>query len=82
MLVKRTSKNQLTLPKEIADAFRDTQYFNVTQESHKIILEPVKIVMSERTIESIRNKIKKLGITEEDINHAIQWARKNRFESF
>jgi hypothetical protein len=78
MLVKRTSKNQFTLPKEISDAFKDTDYFNVKRELNKIILEPVKIVSSEAVIEKVRGKMKKLGITEEDVNHAIRWARKKR----
>lgn len=78
MLAKRTSKNQLTLPKEIADAFKDTTYFDVVRKANEIILKPVKIVPSEITLESIQQKMKQLGITHDDVNHAIQWARKQK----
>ena len=32
MLAKKTSKNQLTLPKEVADKFPGTDYFDVRVE--------------------------------------------------
>ncbi len=43
MLAKKTSKNQLTLPKEIANSFTETEYFDVSVQDQKIILIPVKI---------------------------------------
>ena len=62
MLAKKTSKNQLTLPKEIASYFTETEYFDVSVQDKKIILMPVKITPSDRTLEGIRDKMKKLGI--------------------
>jgi len=46
MLAKKTSKNQLTLPKEVAVA-----------------------------LARIREKIKKLGVTGDDVANAVRWAR-------
>jgi len=77
MLVKKTSKNQITLPKEIIKNFPHVEYFEVKVEDGKIILTPVKIVPANITLEKIREKIKKLGVTEKDIKEAIKWARKN-----
>ena len=43
MLAKKTSKNQLTLPKEIVKSFPDTEYFNISVKDKKIILIGDKI---------------------------------------
>ncbi|MCD6490075.1 MAG: hypothetical protein J7K20_05050 [Thermodesulfobacterium sp.] len=77
MLVKKTSKNQITLPKEIIKNFPQIEYFEAKVEDGKIILTPVKIVSANITLEKIREKIKSLGITEEDVKEAVKWARKN-----
>ena len=78
MLAKKTSKNQLTLPKEIASYFTETEYFDVSVQDKKIILMPVKITPSDRTLEGIRDKMKKLGILEGDVTEAVTWARKKK----
>ena len=78
MLAKKTSKNQLTLPKEIARAFPDTEYFDVSVKDMKIVLMPVKITPADISLEGIRNKMEKLGITEGDVKEAVTWARKIR----
>jgi len=38
MLVKKTSKNQITLPKAVAEAFPDAQYFDVRVQNNRILL--------------------------------------------
>jgi len=76
MLAKKTSKNQLTLPKEIAGAFPDTEYFDVSVKDRKIVLMPVKITPADTNLDGIRDKMEKLGITGGDIQEAIKWARK------
>ena len=78
MLAKKTSKNQLTLPKEIAKSFPDTEYFDVSVKDRKIILMPVRITPADATLEGVQEKIKKLGITESDVTEAIKWARKRK----
>jgi len=78
MLAKKTSKNQLTLPKDIVNAFPETEYFDVTVKDRKIVLTPVRITPVNETLESVRSKIKKLGITPHDVSEAIQWARKRK----
>jgi len=78
MLAKKTSKNQITLPKAIANAFPDAQYFDIHIEDNKILLMPVKIMPAGSTLERVREKIKRLGITEKDVPEAILWARRQR----
>lgn len=76
MLAKKTSKNQLTLPKQVAGIFQGIDYFDVTVKENAIILKPVKMTPAESTIESVRDRIAALGLKDEDIDRAIRWARR------
>jgi hypothetical protein len=76
MLAKKTSKNQLTLPKEIADKFPGVDLFDATVKNNQIVLMPVKITPITSSLESIREKMAKLGINEKDVTDAVKWARK------
>jgi hypothetical protein len=78
MLAKKTSKNQLTLPKEIVKAFPNTNYFDISVKDKKIVLIPVRITPVRTSLEGIRDKMEKLGITEKDVTDAVKWARKRR----
>ncbi|OHC11717.1 MAG: AbrB family transcriptional regulator [Planctomycetes bacterium RIFOXYB12_FULL_42_10] len=75
MIAKKTSKNQLTLPKEIVKSFPDIEYFDVTVKDRKIVLKPVKITPVNETLEGVRDKIEKLGITGKDVSEAVKWVR-------
>jgi hypothetical protein len=76
MLAKKTSKNQLTLPKQVAGIFQGIDYFDITVKDNSIILKPVRIAPAESTLEGVRDKIEALGLKDEDIKKAIRWARK------
>ena len=78
MLCKKTSKNQLTLPKEIANSFPETDYFEISIKDRKIVLVPVKITPADATVEGVRDKLERLGVQESDIAGAVKWARKKR----
>jgi bifunctional DNA-binding transcriptional regulator/antitoxin component of YhaV-PrlF toxin-antitoxin module len=78
MLVKKTSKNQLTLPKNIVKAFPDVECFDVTADKNRILLVPIKIASADAELESIRDKMEKLAITEADVKEAVTWARKRK----
>ena len=71
MLAKKTSKNQLTLPKRVADQFPDAEYFDVGVESGRIVLRPVSL----RTVSDVRARLRRLGISEKDVRDAVRWAR-------
>jgi hypothetical protein len=77
MLCKRTSKNQITIPKKIIDRFNNCEYFEVKAHNDRIVLIPVKLVsVGKDPLEAIRGKVASGGIFETDIEEAIQWARK------
>jgi len=78
MLAKKTSKNQITLPKAIVKSFPDTDYFDVRIEDNQILLQPVKVLPAGLTLEGIRKKLKQLGVAEKDVEGAVQWARSKR----
>lgn len=72
MLAKKTAKNQITLPKKIADNFPGIEYFDIRAEKDRIILKPLRADRSDE----VRKKLKTLKIGEEDIADAVAWARK------
>jgi bifunctional DNA-binding transcriptional regulator/antitoxin component of YhaV-PrlF toxin-antitoxin module len=74
MLAKKTSKNQITLPKKIADTFPGIDYFNIGVENGNIVLRPVQ----PDHIYQVRDKLEELGIAEQDISEAIEWARTHK----
>ncbi len=78
MLAKKTSKNQLTLPKEIADKFPGVDLFDAKVKDNQIVLMPVRITPITSSLESIRDKMEKLGITGEDVSDAVSWVRKKK----
>jgi hypothetical protein len=77
MLAKKTSKNQITIPREIAGQFPDAAYFDVSTDDGKIVLRPVRFSTEASASETARLKLKKLGITERDVEKAVAWARKS-----
>ena len=72
MLAKRTTKNQITLPKRIADQFPRAEYFEVSTEGGRIVLRPVEVDPLSR----VQEKLQEIGIEEADIHAAVEWARK------
>lgn len=71
-MVKKTSKNQITLPKGVVKDFPGVDYFEVVAEGDKIVLVPLR---RSRAAE-VREHLNKLGVTEEDADAAVAWARK------
>ncbi|PKN16295.1 MAG: AbrB family transcriptional regulator [Deltaproteobacteria bacterium HGW-Deltaproteobacteria-23] len=76
MLAKRTSKNQLTLPKEIVSNFPGIDLFDATVEDNRIVLTPMKVIPLTASLAGVRAKMKKLGLTPNDVDEAVKWARK------
>ena len=72
MLAKLTSKNQITLPKTVMSHFAETEYFDIHAEAGNIVLVPVNVAHGD----TVRAKLALLGIKENDVKAAIQWARK------
>lgn len=73
MLAKKTSKNQITLPREIVQRFPGVDYFDVREEAGAIVLNPFRPSRADE----VRAKLSELGIAEKDIAEAIEWARRS-----
>ena len=72
MLAKLTSKNQLTLPKALVAQMDAAEYFEVSVENGRSVLTPVRV----QRAQAVRDKLGQLGITEEDVDAAVAWARR------
>jgi len=78
MLAKKTSKNQVTLPKKALQEIPETDYFDVTTKNGVLILRPVTVTEPGSRLASVRRKIKALGIEPNDVDRSIAWARGHR----
>lgn len=72
VLAKKTSKNQITLPKAVVANFRGVDYFEISTDGHSIVLRPLQ---ASRAAE-VRERLERLGMGEEEVAAALQWARK------
>jgi bifunctional DNA-binding transcriptional regulator/antitoxin component of YhaV-PrlF toxin-antitoxin module len=73
MLAKMTSKNQITIPKKIIEKLPGVEYFEVELKDGIVMLKPLKVY--DTSLERIRTKVKKLGLQENTVKEAIEWAR-------
>jgi hypothetical protein len=72
MLAKLSSKNQITLPKEVVSSLPETSYFEVEAINGQIVLTPARI----QRADAVRAKLASLGITEQDATDAVERARR------
>lgn len=72
MLAKKTTKNQITLPKKVVDSFTGVEYFEVSTDGACIILRPLQ----KSRAEEVRARLAALQVDEEDVKAAVAWARK------
>ena len=71
VLAKRTSKNQLTLPKAVVEQVGKADYYDVICEEGRIVLTPVH----PGAAAAVRSRLAELGISEADVADAVHWAR-------
>ena len=71
MRVKKTIKNQITLPNSIATQFAAVSYFDVQSDGETIVLTPIPNFPATK----IQMRLARLGIHEQDIDEALSWAR-------
>jgi bifunctional DNA-binding transcriptional regulator/antitoxin component of YhaV-PrlF toxin-antitoxin module len=71
MLAKKTSKNQITLPKAVVTRFGAVDYFDVSTDGECIVLRPLQ----KSRADEVRAKLSELGIDERDVSDAVDWAR-------
>jgi hypothetical protein len=77
MLAKLTSKNQITLPRDVVKVFKGIEYFDAVVQDGRIVLEPVRIQPVSADLAGIRKKMEMLGVHEKDVAEAVRWSRKN-----
>jgi hypothetical protein len=73
MLAKMTVKNQLTLPKAVVTRFTGVEYFDVSTDGASIVLRPLR----RSRADEVRVQLAALGIDEQDVTAAVDWARKS-----
>ena len=73
MLAKKTSKNQITIPKKIVEQLPDVEYFEVELIDGAVMLKP--LITYDTSLGKIRKKVKQLGLQENTVKEAIKWAR-------
>jgi hypothetical protein len=73
MLAKMTVKNQLTLPKAVVSRFGGVEYFEVSTDGSSIVLRPLQ----RSRADEVRARLAQLGIAEQDVAAAVDWAREN-----
>ncbi|MCP9917508.1 AbrB/MazE/SpoVT family DNA-binding domain-containing protein [Cyanobium sp. ATX 6F1] len=71
VLAKRTSKNQLTLPKAVVEAAGLADYYDVVCEGQRIVLTPVHLDRAR----AVRERLEALGLSEADLAEAVDWSR-------
>lgn len=74
MLAKKTSKNQITLPKKVVTRFSGVEYFDVSTDGACITLRPLQ----RSRADEVRARLAELGINEGDVAAAVRWARKGK----
>jgi hypothetical protein len=74
MLAKKTSKNQITLPKTVVNRFHGVEYFDVSTDGECIVLRPLE----RSRAGEVRARLEQLGIDEQDLTAAVSWARKGK----
>jgi hypothetical protein len=73
MLAKKTTKNQITLPKAVVSRFGGVEYFDVSTDGESIVLRPLRPSRADEA----RERLMQMGITEDDVRDAVEWARNN-----
>jgi hypothetical protein len=74
MLAKKTSKNQITLPKTVVSRFHGVEYFDVSTDGECIVLRPLE----RSRAGEVRARLEQLGVDEQDVTAAVSWARKGK----
>lgn len=72
MLAKKTIKNQITLPKAVVTRFAGVDYFDVSTDGVSIVLRPLQ----KSRADEVRDRLAQLGIDEQDVADAVDWARR------
>ena len=77
MLTKKTTKNQLTIPKALLDRLPATDYFDAEVVSDALVLRPVRMVPAV-DVDRARDRLERAGIEPGEVKRAVGWARRKK----
>ena len=60
-----------TKPKAVLSFCEGTEYFDVSEDNGRIVLVPVRL----NRANAVRAKLADLGLSEDDVAEAVNWAR-------
>ena len=72
MFAKKTARNQITLPKAVANRSSNVVEFEVSEVDGRIVLTPVRAGRADE----VRSRLAHLGVTNSDVTDAVVWARR------
>lgn len=71
MVTRLVDKREVQLPAVVLREFEDVEFFEISSDGMRIVLTPV----SANRADLVRQKLDLLGLTERDIEAAVEWAR-------
>jgi hypothetical protein len=77
LLTKKTTKNQVTIPKALLDHLPPTDYFDAEVIGGALVLRPVQVVPLV-DIGQVRGRLKRAGVRPDEVQHAVRWAREKK----
>lgn len=77
MLTKKTTKNQLTIPKALLDRLPATDYFDAEVVRDALVLRPVRMVPAV-DVDRVRDRLERAGVGTGEVERAVRWARKKK----
>ena len=78
MLTKKTTKNQLTLPKDIVKEFPGIEYFDAVVEKRRIVLTPVMMMPADGSLFQIREKADAFEGSAEEVRQGAPLTKKKK----
>ena len=78
MLTKKTTKNQLTLPKDIVKEFPGLEYFDAVVEKRRIVLTPVLMMPADGSPSEIQEQTAAFGTSGKEVRKDGSWSHGKR----
>ena len=77
MLIKKTARNQVTLPKALLARVASTDYFEAEVAGDSLVLRPVKVVEMV-DIDKVRDRLRRRRVKAAEVEKAVSWTRENK----
>jgi hypothetical protein len=77
LLIKKTARNQVTIPKALLGQLPPTEYFEAEVTGGALVLRPAKVVQM-IDIDRVRARLKRGRVRPAEVQQAVSWARKSK----